>query len=93
MVGGLVEDLIVYDRLGENILLRLPLGNTVSVDFAEGGNTALVSTNTGLHIVPFDIDVLLSSARSKLTRGFTAEECIEFFGNQECPTFEELKQG
>ena len=93
LVGGLDDDLVVFDGDGEETLLRLATGIIATIDFTEDGKRALISTESGPRIIHLDTDDLLTIARSRLTRGFTSAECAEFFPDRGCPTLEQLKAG
>ncbi len=91
--AGLGDRTIVYDGAGRRTLLRLHTGRVSFIDFSDDGELVLLSGEHGPRIIALDTEDLLAAARSRLTRGFTDSECVEFFPDGDCPTFEELKAG
>ena len=65
-----------------------------SVGFANDDRHVLASTPSGpVRLYTLDVDALIESARARLVRGFTEAECLQYFPESDCPTFEAMKSG
>jgi len=93
LVGGLDDDLVVFDGEGQETLMRVRTGIVSTIDFSVDGKRALISTESGPRIIPLATEDLLIFARLRLTRGFTPAECARFFPDGGCPTIENLRTG
>ena len=63
------------------------------VDFLSDQRLAVVDNNSGrLRLYTIDPDELLDIARSRVTRGFTETECMQY-NIDPCPTLEEIRKG
>jgi WD40 repeat protein len=72
--------------------LRVP-GQAQGVAFVDEQHLAVTPQAGDILVMILDRDELLSKVRSTLTRGFTADECVEFGFGSACPTLEEMRGG
>lgn len=84
----------VHDIERGELLHLLPIGEDVAnVEFVDDDKHLLVTTAFGsAEVFTLDIDELLATARSRLTRTFTEAECAEL-NLEPCPTLKELRRG
>lgn len=69
-------------------------GLPTAVAFATDDSQLLVTKrHGGVDVFRLELDSILDVARSRLRRGFTSAECLEFFSDGGCPTIDEILAG
>ena len=92
VTGGADGVVRVWDGASGSLLHEFTVdGQAQGVAFVGEDRVAVTPQAGPLMIMAIDRQELLSSVKSTLTRGFTAEECERFNFGAECPTLEELR--
>jgi WD40 repeat protein len=82
----------VWDLATGDLIHEVPFGDSsvVGVAFVGNGRLAVTPGDGNLLIATFDPDVLVATAQSTLTRGFTLQECSRFGFGDDCPTMSDM---